>query len=96
MRKGLFGLNGFASVVVFIVALALIAAIVVFSTVGSVITVDPVQAPAEAAVSAYQHGSNINRSGQTSGMPLAFPAMASSSPNPGAMWTMPVPSSVLT
>ena len=67
MRKGLFGLNGFASVVVFIVALALIAAIVVFSTVGSVITVDPAQAPAEAAVSAYQHGSNINRSGQTSG-----------------------------
>lgn len=67
MRKGLFGLNGFASVVVFIVALALIAAIVVFSTVGSVITVDPVQAPAEAAVSDYQHGSNINRSGQTSG-----------------------------
>ena len=66
MRKGLFGLNGFASVVVFIVALALIAAIVVFSTVGSVITVDPVQAPAEAAVSDYQHGSNINRSGQTS------------------------------
>lgn len=67
MRKGLFGLNGFASVVVFIVALALIAAIVVFSTVGSVITVDPAQAPAEAAVSDYQHGSNINRSGQTSG-----------------------------
>ena len=67
MRKGLFGLNGFASVVVFIVALALIAAIVVFSTVGSVITVDPVQAPAEAAVSDYQHGSNINRSEQTSG-----------------------------
>ncbi len=67
MRKGLFGLNGFASVVVFIVAFALIAAIVVFSTVGSVITVDPVQAPAEAAVSDYQHGSNINRSGQTSG-----------------------------
>ena len=67
MRKGLFGLNGFASVVVFIVALALIAAIVVFSTVGSVITVDPAQAPAEAAVSDYQHGSNINRSEQTSG-----------------------------
>ena len=67
MKKGLFGLNGFASVVVFIVALALIAAIVVFSTVGSVITVDPAQAPAEAAVSDYQHGSNINRSGQTSG-----------------------------
>lgn len=67
MRKGLFGLNGFASVVVFIFALALIAAIVVFSTVGSVITVDPAQAPAEAAVSDYQHGSNINRSGQTSG-----------------------------
>ena len=67
MRKGLFGLNGFASVVVFIVALALIAAIVVFSTVGSVITVDSAQAPAEAAVSDYQHGSNINRSGQTSG-----------------------------
>ena len=67
MRKGLFGLNGFASVVVFIVALILITAIVVFSTVGSVITVDPVQAPAEAAVSDYQHGSNINRSGQTSG-----------------------------
>ena len=58
MRKGLFGLNGFASVVVFIVALALIAAIVVFSTVGSVITVDPVQAPAEAAVtSSLVHGS---------------------------------------
>lgn len=67
MKKGLFGLNGFASVVVFIFALALIAAIVVFSTVGSVITVDPAQAPAEAAVSDYQHGSNINRSGQTSG-----------------------------
>ena len=67
MKKGLFGLNGFASVVVFIVALALIAAIVVFSTVGSVITVDPAQAPAEAAVSDYQHGSNINRSEQTSG-----------------------------
>lgn len=67
MKKGLFGLNGFASVVVFIVALALIAAIVVFSTVGSVITVDPAQAPAEAAVSDYQHGSNFNRSGQTSG-----------------------------
>ncbi len=67
MKKGLFGLNGFASVVVFIVALMLIAAIVVFSTVGSVITVDPVQAPAEAAVSDYQHGSNINRSEQTSG-----------------------------
>lgn len=67
MKKGLFGLNGFASVVVFIVALALISAIVVFSTVGSVITVDPAQAPAEAAVSDYQHGSNINRSGQTSG-----------------------------
>ena len=58
MRKGLFGLNGFASVVVFIVALALIAAIVVFSTVGSVITVDPAQAPAEAAVtSSLVHGS---------------------------------------
>ena len=58
MRKGLFGLNGFASVVVFIVALALIAAIVVFSMVGSVITVDPVQAPAEAAVtSSLVHGS---------------------------------------
>ena len=67
MKKGLFGLNGFASVVVFIVALILIAAIVVFSTVGSVITVDPAQAPAEAAVSDYQHGSNINRSEQTSG-----------------------------
>ena len=71
MRKGLFGLNGFASVVVFIVALALIAAIVVFSTVGSVITVDPVQAPAEAAVSDYQHGSNINRINQTSGQPVS-------------------------
>lgn len=58
MKKGLFGLNGFASVVVFIVALALIAAIVVFSTVGSVITVDPAQVPAEAAVtSSLVHGS---------------------------------------
>lgn len=71
MRKGLFGLNGFASVVVFIVALALIAAIVVFSTVGSVITVDSAQAPAEAAVSDYQHGSNINRINQTSGQPVS-------------------------
>ena len=70
MRKGLFGLNGFASVVVFIVALALIAAIVVFSTVGSVITVDPAQAPAEAAVtSSLVHGSVTSQ--KTSGTAIS-------------------------
>lgn len=70
MRKGLFGLNGFASVVVFIFALALIAAIVVFSTVGSVITVDPAQAPAEAAVtSSLVHGSVTSQ--KTSGTAIS-------------------------
>lgn len=70
MKKGLFGLNGFASVVVFIVALALIAAIVVFSTVGSVITVDPAQAPAEAAVtSSLVHGSVTSQ--KTSGTAIS-------------------------
>lgn len=57
MRNGLLGSNGFAAVVVFIVALVLIAAIFAFSTVGSVINVDPASAPAEAASSSLVHGS---------------------------------------
>ena len=38
----------------------------------------------------------VESTGTTTGMPAASPSRWSSSPKPGAMWTMPVPSSVVT